>query len=57
MYVAIADHIAAGPAAHQVVWLGAVELAEHPGVVEDTRLLAKEVFARIDDLVARWVIS
>ena len=52
MYVAVADHVAAGPAAHQVVWLGAAELAEHPGVVEDTRLLAKEVFARIDDLVS-----
>lgn len=50
IYVAVVDRTAVGPAAHQVVWLGAAELAEHPGVVEDTRLLAKEVFARIDDL-------
>jgi 8-oxo-dGTP pyrophosphatase MutT (NUDIX family) len=51
IYVAVADHVAAGPGAHQVTWLSAAELAEHPGVVEDTRVLAKEVFSRIDDLV------
>jgi len=51
IYVAIADdHAAAGPAAHEASWLSAAEVAAHPGVVEDTRLLAKEVFARIDEL-------
>ncbi len=51
IYVAVAEQVTAGPAAHQVAWLSAAEVGEHPGVVEDTRLLAKEVFARIDDLV------
>lgn len=51
IYVAVAEEVTAGPAAHQVAWLGAAEVVEDPGVVEDTRLLAKEVFARIDDLV------
>jgi ADP-ribose pyrophosphatase YjhB (NUDIX family) len=51
IYVAVAEQGTAGPAAHQVTWLSAAEVGEHPGVVEDTRLLAKEVFARIDDLV------
>jgi len=50
IYVAVADSVTAGPAAHQVTWLSAAEVGEHPGVVEDTRLLAKEVFARICDL-------
>ena len=50
IYVAVADRVAARPAAHQVAWLTAAELAEHPCVVKDTRLLAKEVFAKIDDL-------
>lgn len=54
MYVAVADHVATGAAAHQVEWLSAAELADHPAVVEDTRLLAKEVFARIDDPVSVW---
>jgi hypothetical protein len=45
------EQVTAGPAAHQVVWLSAAEVGKHPGVVEDTRLLAKEVLARIDDLV------
>jgi len=49
--VAVAEQVTAGPAAHQVAWLSAAEVGEDPGVVEDTRLLATEVFARIDDLV------
>jgi 8-oxo-dGTP pyrophosphatase MutT (NUDIX family) len=51
IYVAVAEQVTAGPAAHQVEWLSAAEVGEHPGVVEDTRLLAKEVFARIDELM------
>ena len=51
IYVAVAEQVTAGPAAHQVAWLSAAEVGEDPGVIEDTRLLAKEVFARIDDLV------
>ena len=52
IYVAVADHPASAPAAHEVVWLTAAELAEHPGVVDDTRVLAKEVFAMIESLPA-----
>jgi 8-oxo-dGTP pyrophosphatase MutT (NUDIX family) len=52
IYVAVAEQVVGGPAAHQVAWLGAAELAEHPRVVEDTRLLAKEVFARLDDVAS-----
>lgn len=50
IYVAIADEPASAPAAHEVVWLTAAELAEHPDVVDDTRVLAKEVFAMIESL-------
>lgn len=50
IYVAVADRVTAGRAAHQVAWLTAAELAGHPCVVEDTRLLAKEVFTKIGNL-------
>jgi 8-oxo-dGTP pyrophosphatase MutT (NUDIX family) len=52
IYVAIADQPASVPAAHEVVWLTAAELAEHPDVVDDTRILAKEVFAIVESLPA-----
>ncbi len=52
IYVAVTDHLASGPAAHETFWLSAAEVAEHPDVVEDTRLLAKEIFASIDDIAA-----
>ncbi len=52
IYVAIADQPASWPAAHETVWLTAAELAEHPNVVDDTRVLAKEVFAIIESLPA-----
>jgi 8-oxo-dGTP pyrophosphatase MutT (NUDIX family) len=53
IYVAVADQRASSKAAHETFWLSAAELAEHSGVVEDTRLLAKEVFFQIDELVAK----
>jgi 8-oxo-dGTP pyrophosphatase MutT (NUDIX family) len=53
IYVAVADQRASSKAAHETFWLSAAELAEHSGVVEDTRLLANEVFFQIDELVAK----
>lgn len=50
IYVAIADEPASAPAAHDVMWLTAAELAEHPDVVDNTRALAKELFAMIESL-------
>ena len=52
IYVGIADQPASGPAAHETTWLTAAQLAEHPDVVEDVRVLAKEVFAVIGSLPA-----
>jgi 8-oxo-dGTP pyrophosphatase MutT (NUDIX family) len=53
IYVAVAEQRASSKAAHETFWLSAAELAEHSDVVEDTRLLAKEVFVHIDDLVTK----
>jgi hypothetical protein len=44
--VAVAERVTAGRAAHQVAWRSAVEVGEHPGVVEDTRLLGKDAGIR-----------
>lgn len=48
VFVAVADpDRGAGRGVHETVWMNLEQLLEHPEVFEDTKLLAKDLFARV----------